>query len=200
MTESPLPNVNPGMLKLGGVALAAYLLGRMKKGRAAIGLAMWAAGMKMDPKELLRQGVLNLASSDQGKELIAQLRGPALEAGRKAATATIEGQMAALTSALEKRTQSITSGVGQAGEEAGEQAGDAAEKAGGTATGLLGRRKGRRKDQAEAEEPAQDEAAEESPDDEESGGRRGRSRARGRAQAEAEPEADEDQAGDDLED
>src|SRR4051812_40493549 len=146
MTESPLPNINPGMLKLGGVALAAYVLGRMKKGRAALGLAMWAAGMKMDPKELLRQGVLNLANSDQGKELLAQVRGPALEAGRKAAAATIEGQMAALTSALEKRTQSITTGV----DEAGEQAGDAADKAGGTATGLLGRRKGRRKDQAEA--------------------------------------------------
>src|SRR3569833_2136744 len=87
MPASPLSNVNPGVLKLGGVALAAYVLGRMKKGRAAIGLAMWAAGMKMDPKELLRQGVVNLASSDQGKELIAQLRGPAMEAGRKAAAA-----------------------------------------------------------------------------------------------------------------
>jgi hypothetical protein len=30
MTESPLSNVNPGVLKLGGVALAAYVLGRMK--------------------------------------------------------------------------------------------------------------------------------------------------------------------------
>src|SRR4051794_16605104 len=137
MTESPMPNVNPGMLKLGGVALAAYLLGRMKKGRAAIGLAMWAAGVKMDPKQLVRDGLLNLASSDQGKELIAQLRGPALEAGRKAATATIEGQVAALTSALEKRTQAISDGVGGAGGKAGGAPGGA----GGAGTRRPGRRK-----------------------------------------------------------
>src|SRR3954464_10556284 len=102
MTEIPVPN--PSMLKLGGVALAGYVLGRLKKGRAAVGLAMWAAGVKADPKALLRQGLLTLANSDEGKELLMQLRGPMLEAGRKAAGATIEGQVAALTSALQKRT------------------------------------------------------------------------------------------------
>ena len=47
MTESP--TVNPAMLKLGAVALGGYVLGRMKKGRAAIGLALWAAGVRADP-------------------------------------------------------------------------------------------------------------------------------------------------------
>ena len=118
MTESPLPN--PGMMKLGGVALAAYLLGRMKKGKAAVGLAMWAAGVKMDPKQLLRDGLLTIANSAEGKELLTQLRGPVLQAGRQAAGATIEGQVAALTAALEKRTAALTASVGQATEAAPE--------------------------------------------------------------------------------
>src|SRR3954471_14248519 len=105
MTEIPVPN--PSMLKMGGVALAGYVLGRMKKGRAAVGLAMWAAGVKADPKALIRQGLLTLANSDEGKELLMQLRGPMLQAGRKAAGATIEGQVAALTSALQKRTEKL---------------------------------------------------------------------------------------------
>ena len=42
---------------------------------------MWAAGVKADPKALLRQGLLNLANSDEGKELLMQLRGPMLQGG-----------------------------------------------------------------------------------------------------------------------
>src|SRR5919206_3574045 len=99
------------MLKLGAVALGAYVLGRMKKGRAAVALAMWAAGVRADPKRLLREGLLTLANSDEGKELLSQLRGPMLEAGRKAAGATIEGQVAALTAALQKRTEAIGQGA-----------------------------------------------------------------------------------------
>src|SRR4051812_2052923 len=115
MTEIPVPN--PSMLKLGGVALVGYVLGRLKKGRAAVGLAMWAAGVKADPKALLRQGLLNLANSDEGKELLSQLRGPMLEAGRKAAGATLEGQVSALTAALQKRTQALTDGSEQSDDE-----------------------------------------------------------------------------------
>src|SRR3954452_22921556 len=116
MTEIPVPN--PSMLKLGGVALAGYVLGRLKKGRAAVGLAMWAAGVKADPKALLRQGLLNLANSDEGRDLLMQLRGPMLEAGRRAAGATIEGQMSALTAALQKRTSLLTEGQQQDDEDA----------------------------------------------------------------------------------
>src|SRR3954469_7118571 len=108
MTEIPVPN--PSMLKLGGVALAGYVLGRLKKGRAAVGLAMWAAGVKADPKALLRQGLLTLANSDEGRDLLMQLRGPMLEAGRRAAGATIEGQVSALTAALQKRTSKLNEG------------------------------------------------------------------------------------------
>ena len=68
VTENPMPD--PSMLKMGAVALGGYVLGRLKKGRAAVGFAMWAAGVKADPKQLLRQGLLNLASSAEGQQLL----------------------------------------------------------------------------------------------------------------------------------
>ena len=142
MTESPTPN--PDMVNLGAVALGAYVLGRMKKGRAAVGLAMWAAGVRADPKQLLRQGLLGLANSAEGRELLTQLRGPLLDAGRKAAGATIEGQMSALTAALTQRTKAITEGPQKAAETAQETvdtatktASDAGEKAGHVCTASL---------------------------------------------------------------
>ncbi len=123
MTENPMPD--PSMLKMGAVALGGYVLGRLKKGRAAVGFAMWAAGVKADPKQLLRQGLINFASSAEGQQLLSQLRGPLLEAGKKAAGATIEGQVAALTAALQQRTSALTDGAQKATGEP-EQAGDAA--------------------------------------------------------------------------
>ena len=45
MTESPIPN--PSMLKMGALALGAYMLGRMKKGKAAIGLAIAAGALEL---------------------------------------------------------------------------------------------------------------------------------------------------------
>src|SRR4051794_4321284 len=112
---SDLPT-NPAMLKLAGAALGAYVLGRFKKGRTGLKFAMWLAGARggMDPKHLLRETVLSLANSAEGKELIAQLRGPVLQAGRTAAAATWEAQVGALTKALEQRTAAITQGVQKA--------------------------------------------------------------------------------------
>src|SRR3954451_8966147 len=131
VTESPTPN--PGTVKLAAVALGAYVLGRMKKGRMAISLAMWATGNRMDPKELLRQGVLNLANSAEGKQVLSQLRGPVLEAGRRAASATFENQANALAKALESRTSALAEGAGKAGGKAAETAGKTAGTAGETA-------------------------------------------------------------------
>jgi len=135
VTEIPVPN--PSMLKLGGVALAGYVLGRFKKGRAAVGLAMWAAGVKADPKTLLRHGLMTLANSEEGKELLSQLRGPMLEAGRKVAGATIEGQVSALTSALQKRTELLSAGAVDKATGTVDKATGPLKKATGKTTGLL---------------------------------------------------------------
>jgi hypothetical protein len=114
VTESPAPNPapHPAALKLGAVALGAYAAGRMKKGRTALRLALWASGARTDPKRLLREGLLQLVNSAEGKLLVAQLRGPMLEAGRRAVGATIEGQLAALADTLEKRTAALTQATG----------------------------------------------------------------------------------------
>jgi hypothetical protein len=95
-------------LTLGAVALGAYAAGRMKKGRTALRLALWAGGARTDPRRLLREGLLQLVNSAEGKLLVAQLRGPMLDAGRRAVGATIEGQLAALADTLEKRTAALT--------------------------------------------------------------------------------------------
>ena len=173
MTESPL--ANPGTVKLAAVAVGAYVLGRMKKGRAAVSLAMWATGTRMDPKQLLRQGLVNLATSDDGKQLLAQLRGPVMEAGKRAATATLEGQVTALTRALEQRTDALNAVGDQAGQRAGKAAHYAGDEAGsrtaalsrgeGRVTGLVGRRRKRRQDEGE-EDTAGARAEEEEPEEE----------------------------------
>jgi hypothetical protein len=129
---------DPAMLKLAGAALGGYVLGRFKKGRAAISFAMWMAGAK-DPKRMLRDGLLSAAQTPEAQQLLSQLRGPALEAGRRVAAATFENQIGALTSALEQRTKAISAGVGDEDEDTG--------------------RKRRKKDRARADErPAEDEA------------------------------------------
>jgi hypothetical protein len=143
------------MLKLGAAALGGYVLGRLKKGKAAVGFAMWAAGVKADPKQMLRQGLINFASSAEGQQLLSQLRGPLLEAGKKAAGATIEGQVAALTSALQKRTSALTEGSQQDDGDEPEQAEDREPTS--------RRRKGKRKGRAAR---AEEDAAEDRPDDE----------------------------------
>src|SRR3954447_12453273 len=98
MSETPEMPTNPAMLKLAGAALSGYVLGRFKKGRRAVGLAMWLAGGRagMDPKVLLRQALLSIANTPEAKQLLTQVRGPMLEAGKHAATATLESQVSAL--------------------------------------------------------------------------------------------------------
>ena len=108
MNETP----DPAMLKLAGAALGGYVLGRFKKGRAAISFAMWMAGAK-DPKRMLRDGLLSAAQTPEAQQLLSQLRGPALEAGRRVAAATFENQVGALTSALQHRTKALTDRVEQ---------------------------------------------------------------------------------------
>jgi hypothetical protein len=139
------------MVKLGAVAVGAYVLGRLKKGRTAVGFAMWLAGARMDPKRMLRDGLVQALRTPEAQQLLTQVRGPMLEAGRRAATATVESQVAALTQALQQRTQMLTAGAGEAAEKGGEAADEAAEKgteAAGKVTEKAGRPSG-----GDAEEP-----------------------------------------------
>src|SRR4051812_8428095 len=130
VSETP----NPSTLKLGAVAVGGYVLGRLKKGRAAVTFAMWLAGSQTDPKRLLREGLLAAVKTPEGQQLLTQLRGPVFEAGKRAATSTLQSQVTALTQALQQRTETLSSTA----EKGADAAQDAGEEAGGRAAALTG--------------------------------------------------------------
>ena len=128
-------------VKIGAAAAGGYLLGRTKKAKAAIGLAMWLAGRKR-PADLARDQASKLLTSPQVLELVGQLRGPLLAAGRQAALAVVEGQAGKLSDNLQRRTEKLGGSVAGAGS-------DVSETGTKTARRLTARRRG---------EPAEDEA------------------------------------------
>ncbi len=91
-------------MKLSAAVIGGYVLGRTKKGKAAIGLALWLAGRQAG----LRPGAL-LANAPELGKLATQLKGPAVKAVRRAATATLESRTTALADSLQRRTASLTS-------------------------------------------------------------------------------------------
>jgi hypothetical protein len=94
-------------VKIGSALAGGYLLGRTKKAKMAIGLAMWLAG-KGRPRDLLRTGVITLAQTPEVQQMIKQARGPLLEAARGAATSTFNAQLGSLASDINRRTGVLT--------------------------------------------------------------------------------------------
>jgi len=97
-------------LKIGTAALGGYVLGRTKKAKAAIGLALWLTG-RGRARDIARDQALKLLQSERGQEMLLQMRGPVLAAGRQAALALVEGQAARLTTGLQKRTDKLGADV-----------------------------------------------------------------------------------------
>lgn len=134
-------------VKLAAAIVVGYFLGRTKKGKMAARLALQLSGKNLRPADLAREVVIRLAKSPEGAELIAQLRGPVLDAGKQAAIATLEAQAGALADALHKKTEALSAVAGTATDVAegakgvaedvtrtgGEAAGKAVEGATGTA-------------------------------------------------------------------
>jgi hypothetical protein len=116
--------------KIGAAVAGGYLLGRTKRGRLALGLAMLLAGYR--PSTQLRKGLLQLTENAELGQLTSQLRGPLALAGRKAAEAVIAAQAARLTDQLSRRTEALSDSVkdaGQTGRDTVEGVGDTAEGA-----------------------------------------------------------------------
>src|SRR5689334_8606499 len=140
-------------VKIGAAAAGGYLLGRTKKAKAAIGLAMWLAGRKR-PADLARDQASKLLTSPQVLELVGQLRGPLLAAGRQAALAVVEGQAGKLSDNLQRRTEKLGGSVAGAGS-------DVSETGMKTARRLTARRRGEPvDDEAEYSDEYEDEDAE----------------------------------------
>jgi hypothetical protein len=97
-------------LKIGTAALGGYVLGRTKKAKAAIGLALWLTG-RGRARDIARDQALKLLQSERGQEMLLQMRGPVLAAGRQAALALVEGQAGRLTTGLQKRTDKLGADV-----------------------------------------------------------------------------------------
>jgi hypothetical protein len=140
-------------VKVGAAAAGGYVLGRTKKAKAAIGLAMWLAG-RPRPADLARDQASKLLTSPQVMDLISQLRGPLLAAGRQAALSVVEGQAGKLSNNLQRRTEKLGGSVAGAGS-------DVSETGMKTARRLAARRRGEPvEDEAENADEYEDEDAE----------------------------------------
>ncbi|MBE3201310.1 MULTISPECIES: hypothetical protein [Parafrankia] len=85
-----------------------YVLGRTKKAKTAIGVGLWLSGRSYHAKDILRDQAVRLMRSTAGEQLINQIRGPALDAGRRAAAGAYEAQLDRLSGALAERTARLT--------------------------------------------------------------------------------------------
>jgi hypothetical protein len=102
--------------RIGAAVVGGYILGRTKKGRAALRLAMWLSGSDYRPIELARTGATQVTQSVEATKLIEQLRGPLMVAAQRAAQAAVEAQVGRLTQGIQRRTESLTGAVGPATE------------------------------------------------------------------------------------
>src|SRR3954467_4801478 len=116
--------------KMAAAVVGGYILGRTKKGKAAIRLAMWVSGNSAN----LQNSLGGLTDSAEAAKLIAQVQGPILEAVQTAAMNTATSRINQLSDALSARTealnaaQDVTAGIGG-------KVGDAVSGAGKSVTG-----------------------------------------------------------------
>lgn len=98
-------------LTLAAAVIGGYVLGRTKKGRLALTAATYLAGRRfgLQPRQLAAEGMRRLGEIPQVAELQEQLRGEALDAGRKAVTAVANRSLTSLADALSERTAQLSS-------------------------------------------------------------------------------------------
>jgi hypothetical protein len=94
-------------MRIGAAALGGYVLGRTKKAKTAITLALWLSG-RGRPSDMAREQAVKALQSKKGQELLGQLRGPVLSAGRQAALGVFESQAGRLSDSLSRRTDQLT--------------------------------------------------------------------------------------------
>jgi hypothetical protein len=98
-------------IRIGAAALGGYVLGRTKKAKTAITLALWLSG-KGRPSDMARTQAVKALQSDKGQELLAQLRGPVMSAGRQAALSVFEAQAGRVSDSLSRRTELLSAPAG----------------------------------------------------------------------------------------
>jgi hypothetical protein len=114
-------NSRTDMVKLGAAAAGGYVLGRTKKGKLGLSLALWAAGgTKYSTKNLVRTGIIKLARTPQVQAMVGELRESVVHGGQQAMTTALEARASAMTDALQRRTDSLAARVQPGGQDQGE--------------------------------------------------------------------------------
>src|SRR5215207_1787193 len=114
MTEeqnpSPAPEGKSTNAKLAAAVISGYVLGRTKKGGAAINIASWLSGNQAGPQamSMARKGLTQVAQSEQAAQIMKQVRGPLMAAAQKAATQAVLSRVTAISDGLTARTQALT--------------------------------------------------------------------------------------------
>jgi hypothetical protein len=191
MTEeqnaTPAPEGKSPKAKLAAAVIGGYVLGRTKKGGAALTLASWLSGNQAGPQamSMARKGLTQVARSEQAAQIMKQVRGPLMEAAQKAATQAVLSRVTAISDGLTARAQALSEvggttvkgtaetvkGTAETVSDTTKKAGggvkgtaetvsDTTKKAGGGLKGALGKLPGRKRGKAE-EPKAEEEKAEE---------------------------------------
>jgi hypothetical protein len=195
MTEEQNPSQAAGgkstNAKLAAAAVGGYVLGRTKKGGAALGLASWLGGNQAGQQamSMARKGLTQVAQSEQVAQIMAQIRGPLMEAAQKVATQAALSRVTAISNGLTARTQALSEvggttvkGTAETIKGTAETVSDTTKKAGGGVKGAIGKLTRRKKGKAE-EPKAEEEKPEEESDkgeEEEAGEERRRTKEQGR--------------------
>ena len=171
MTEERNPSQaaegNSPKTKLAAAVFGGYVLGRTKKGGAALSLASWLSGNQAGPQAMAmaRKGLSKVAQSEQVAEIMQHIRGPLLDATQKAVLSRVTAISDQLTARMEALSEVGASTVEGAGTVSGTTrktasgaagtVGDTTKKAGARIQGALGRLT--RKKGGKAEDPMSEE-------------------------------------------
>lgn len=94
--------------KIATAVIAGYLLGRTKQGKRALRIALWLGGGTSGVASTLgQQGLGRLEANPALAALLTQIRGPLVDAGRKALTSALENRANSLADTLHSRTESL---------------------------------------------------------------------------------------------
>ncbi|MFH8623330.1 ABC transporter substrate-binding protein [Streptomyces vietnamensis] len=99
--------------KIGTALIGGYLLGRTKKGKLALSIAMAMAGSRIKPGQLGK----SIAHSPFLSSVNQQVRGELVTAGKAAATTVLNAKAEHLADALHDRTEGMRSGKQDTDEE-----------------------------------------------------------------------------------
>jgi hypothetical protein len=144
---------------MAALLVGGYVLGRTKKARAAVRLAMWIQSNRGP----ISHTVGNVAKNDDIAKLVGQVQGPLLEAVQKAAIAAATARLEQITGTLADKTSNLTDVANKSIESVTDTATDTTDKATDavgdvtdTATGVIDKVGGKSKSEDDESEKTED--------------------------------------------